>query len=99
MAEENEDGDLDGDGTGDEKNVVTEEPGKHRRSKKKENETPTEQTRGKAPHLTAIRSEEKRTKPHTEHQTQKKTQRKQKRHARTQPMADLSATPDCPPSP
>ena len=75
-AEEDEGGDSDGDGTGDKRNVVTEEPDKHRRSKKKKNETSTEQTRKNAPNVTAICSEENRTKPHTEHQTQKKTQRK-----------------------
>ena len=36
---------------------------------------------------------------HTENTRHEKTKRKQIQQPRTQPMADLCATPDCPPSP
>ena len=36
---------------------------------------------------------------HTENTRLEKTKRKQIQQPRTQPMADLCATPDCPPSP
>ena len=43
---------------------------------------------------------ENNTKPnHTENTRHEKTKRIQIQQPRTQPMADLSATPDCPPSP
>ena len=87
--EKNEDRDWDENGIGEERNTVTKHP-TSTDDRRTRNETSTDQVRGNTQNGTAIRS-----KPSPIQSTRhRKYLTRRNKHARTQPRANLSVTPD-----